>query len=198
MVAGKHDEPLVVAHGIALKCRDSMLSNVLREGHALLKTFSIIFLAPPCGCCLWGTPVSWASFCHCCLQQLTSYQWFAINDFGDWNACVTFFSIGLYLLLLLPLLVGFVVVIFSRGFRSNAQPTLPPLSQCCSLLVTADSCFLSFHLCTAWEHTHTLFNRHTLGLLCIHTGCFGCRCRLVSPPLSYNIHKRTLTIRAVP
>lgn len=88
----------------------------------------------------------------------------------------------LYLFTLATLLVCFVVSIFSRGFwtellRSNAQPTLPPLSQCCSLLVTADSCFLSFHLCTAWEHTHTLFPKCLI--YCIHCtysnmldGCF--------------------------
>lgn len=101
---------------------------------------------------------------------------------------------------LATLLVCFVVSIFSRGFwtelvRANAQPTLPPLSQCCSLLVTADSCFLSFHLCTAWEHTHTLFHKYLFYCIyCAYSYMLtvgsdgGFTYSLISPP-THTIHK---------
>lgn len=50
------------------------------------------------------------------LLPTLAQQWFNINDFGDLNAWVTFFSMDLYLFTLATLLVCFVVSIFSRGF----------------------------------------------------------------------------------
>lgn len=86
--------------------------------------------------------------------------------------CVAFFSVDLFTfwLWLLCYCFFFCFHLFQGASEQSfsdltlSQPSHSSQSQCCYLLVIADSCFLSFHLCNAWDHTHrrTQFTHNTV------------------------------------
>lgn len=89
-------------------------------------------------------------------------QWWNWNNFEGVSAQNTFCSISFSRASL------FYCLDFSRYswtalLRAFSQPFLLPLSQCWTLLIPADSCFLSFHLCSPWEHLFSIHTRSACG-----------------------------------
>lgn len=121
------------------------------------------------------------------------------------NACVSFFSMDLYLLLVLLLLVCFVVSIFSRGFwtellRSNAQNQpfhfCPNAVPCWSPLIPAFYHFISalpgsthiHYFINAWFNVNTVHTQTRWWLVLM----VGSHNSLISPPFPCR-HTHTYT-----